>query len=82
MALRLPQPPDNFKSGHSRKQNVQDDDVGPVLVNLPNRVEPVARRRYDPEFPRAGVAAQHVDEDAAHQRAVVGDDDRGLVRLR
>ena len=60
-----------------RHLEVERDDVGIVLMDFADRVEPVACRRNDPKlsvvrFP----ATQHVDEHAAHQRAVIRDEHR------
>jgi hypothetical protein len=59
-----------------RHLEVEGDDVRLVQVNFADRIQPVARGRHDPEL--AGVriaAAEHVDQNATHERAVVGDDD-------
>jgi len=44
--------------------------------DLPQRIQSVARRRDDAKFARLRIAAaQHVDQHAPHQRAVVRDHD-------
>ncbi len=59
-----------------RHLEIERHDVRLVLMDLPQRIQSVTRRRDHAEFARLRIAAtQHVDQHAPHQRAVVRHDD-------
>ena len=58
-----------------RHLEIERHDVRLVLMDLPERIESIARRRDNAKFARLRIAAaQHIDQHAPHQRAVVRDD--------
>ena len=64
-----------------RHLQIERHDVRLVLMHFADRIQSVARGRDDAKLARLRVAAaQHVDQHAPHQRAVVGDDDGRLGR--
>ena len=68
---------DRAQAVELRHLEIERHDVGLVLVDFADGVEPVARRGHHAELAVVrSAAAQDVDEHAPHQGAVVGHDDR------